>query len=217
VSLRAGSADLFVFAQIFADREFAPLGKQNLNSIVDLGGNIGLASAWLLSTFPKAKVVTIEANPDNYALLDANLQPYGERAAIVKGGVWPRRTKLAVVRRENESDAQVREAVPDDKPANIVEGWDIPSLMAIGGFDSIDLLKIDIEGAEVGLLSDGADRWLPHVRNISIELHGPECEQALESALRDYEYTRATRGELIFFSGLRSKNATVHRSQRQTT
>ncbi|HEX6770410.1 MAG TPA: hypothetical protein VF126_00190 [Acidobacteriaceae bacterium] len=129
VTLRAGSADLFVFAQIFADNEFAPLNKQDFRSIIDLGGNIGLASAWFLSTFPHSKVVTIEANPDNYALLDANLQAYGDRAAIVRGGVWQHRTKLAVVRRENESDAQVREARPGDRPADIIEAWDIPSLM----------------------------------------------------------------------------------------
>lgn len=160
--------------------------------------------------FPHSKVVTIEANPDNYALLDANLQAYGDRAAIVRGGVWQHRTKLAVVRRENESDAQVREARPGDRPADIIEAWDIPSLMKLGGFSSIDLLKIDIEGAEVGLLSNESDRWLPHVRNLTIELHGSECEQALERALRNYEYTRTTRGELIFCSGLRPKSAMAH-------
>ena len=58
--LRGGRGDLFVFAQIFADREFAPLRQQNFSRIVDLGGNIGLASAWFLNAFPQAKVVTID-------------------------------------------------------------------------------------------------------------------------------------------------------------
>src|SRR5690348_199578 len=51
VTVRAGSADMFVFAQILADHEFAPLDKQDFRSVIDLGGNIGLASAWFLSTF----------------------------------------------------------------------------------------------------------------------------------------------------------------------
>jgi FkbM family methyltransferase len=205
VTVRAGSADMFVFAQILADHEFAPLDKQDFRSVIDLGGNIGLASAWFLSTFGHSKVVTIEANPDNYSLLEENLKLYGERSVVVKGGVWPHRTKLAIVRRENESDAQVREAQPGDLPADMIEAWDISSLMELGGFSSIDLLKVDIEGAELGLFSEGTDRWLPHVRNLTIELHGSDCEGALERALRNYDYTRTTCGELLFCSGLRPK------------
>jgi hypothetical protein len=77
--------------------------------------------------------------------------------------------------------------------------------MARAGFTRIDLLKIDIEGAEVDLLLKNADRWLPLVRNLSIELHGPECEAALERALAPYTYQRQTLGELIFCFYLQPK------------
>jgi FkbM family methyltransferase len=203
--LRGGRADFLVFAQIFLDEEFAPLRQQNIATIVDLGGNIGLATAWLLNTFPRAKVVSIEANPDNYASLETNLQPYGDRAAVVKGGVWWRRTPLALVRQSNETDAYVREAVPEDNPADLMEGWDVPALMERGGFAQIDLLKVDIEGAEVDLLLKDPDRWLPKVRNLSIELHGPECEAALDRALAPYTYQRQICGELTFCFNLRPK------------
>jgi FkbM family methyltransferase len=209
--LRGGRGDLFVFAQIFADREFAPLGKQNFSRIVDLGGNIGLASVWFLNAFPGAKVVTIEANPDNYASLEANLQPYGDRATVVQGGVWWRRAPLALVRRQNESDAHVREALPEDTSASaeILEGWDVPAMMELGGFPEIDLLKIDIEGAEVELFSHGTERWLPQVRNLSIELHGPECEAAFDRALASYTCQRQLRGELTFCMDLRPKDSST--------
>jgi FkbM family methyltransferase len=203
--LRGGRADFLVFAQIFLDHEFAPLRQQDLARILDLGGNIGLASTWLLNTFPRAKIVTIEANFDNYASLEANLAPYSDRATIVKGGVWWRQTPLALVRRESEADAQVREAQAGDNPADIMEGWDVPSLMERGGFSEIDLLKIDIEGAEVDLLLKDADRWLPQVRNLSVELHGPECEAALERALASYTYQRQVHGELTFCFNLRRR------------
>lgn len=206
LQLRGGRADFLVFAQIFLDQEFAPLRQQDLARIIDLGGNIGLASAWLLNIFPRAKVVCIEANSDNYASLEANLAPYGDRAVIVKGGVWWRQTPLALVRRENETDAQVREARAGDDPAAILEGWDVPALMQCAGFTRIDLLKIDIEGAEVELLLHDADRWLPQVRNLSIELHGPASEAALERALASYTYQRQTSGELTFCFNLQPKH-----------
>ncbi len=203
--LRGGRADFLVFAQIFLDQEFAPLRQQDLARIVDLGGNIGLASTWLLNTFPRAKIVSIEANRDNYPSLEANLAPYGDRATIVKGGVWWRKTPLALVRRDSDADAQVREAQAGDNPADILDGWDVPALMERGGFSQIDLLKIDIEGAEVDLFLKGADRWLPQVRNLSIELHGTECEAALDQALASYTYQRQVLGELTFCFNLRSR------------
>lgn len=211
--LRGGRADFFVFGQIFIDDEFAPLRPLDLSRIVDLGGNIGLASVWLLNAFPQAKVVAIEANPDNYRSLEANLQPYGERATVVKGGVWWRKIPLALVRRQNESDAYVREAVPGDNPADLMEGWDVPAMMARAGFTHIDLLKIDIEGAEVDLLLKDAERWLPLVRNLSIELHGPESEAALDRALASYTFQRQMRGELTFCMNLRPMHAPLAESK----
>ena len=203
--LREGRSDPFFFGQIFLDQEFGPTRTLEVSSIIDLGGNAGLASVWFLNTFPRAKLVTIEANPDNYPSLEANLAPYGDRPTVVKGGVWWRRTPLALIRRQNEGDAGVREAVPGDDPATLIDGWDIPALMERGGFTHIDLLKIDIEGAEVELLLNGAERWLPQVRNLSVELHGPECETALERALAPYTYQRQVLGELIFCFQLRPK------------
>jgi FkbM family methyltransferase len=203
--LREGRSDPFFFGQIFLDQEFAPIRGLDVATMIDLGGNAGLASVWFLNTFPRAKLVTIEANPDNYSSLEANLHPYGDRATVVKGGVWWRRTPLALVRRQNEGDAHVREALPGDNPAEIMEGWDVPALMARGGFTQIDLLKMDIEGAEIDLFLKGAERWLPHVRNLTIELHGPDCEAALEDALAPYTYQRQVLGELTFCFHLRPK------------
>jgi FkbM family methyltransferase len=205
LSLCEGRSDPLFFGQIFLDQEFGPTRSLDLSSIIDLGGNAGLASVWFLNTFPRARLITIEANPDNYPSLDANLGPYGDRAIIVKGRVWWRQTPLALIRRLNESDAAVREAVPGDDPGCLMEGWDVPALMERAGFTHIDLLKVDIEGAEIDLLLKDADRWLPLVRHLSIELHGPECEAAFERALAPYTYQRQTLGELTFCFHLRPK------------
>jgi hypothetical protein len=97
--LREGRSDPFFFGQIFLDQEFGLTRSLNVSSIIDLGGNAGLASVWFLNTFPRARLITIEANPDNYPSLNANLGPYSDRAIIVNGGVWWRRTPLALIRR----------------------------------------------------------------------------------------------------------------------
>ena len=198
--------DPFFFAQIFLEQEFAPMRALEISSIIDLGGNAGMASVWFLNAFTRAKVITIEANPDNFSSLEANLRPYGDRAIIIKGGAWWRRTPLALVRGRDEGVASVREALPGDDSSILMDGWDVPALMARAGFDHIDLLKIDIEGGEVDLLLKAADRWLPHVRNLTIECHGARAEAALERALEPYIYQRQALGELTFCVDLRPKN-----------
>jgi hypothetical protein len=47
----------------------------------------------------------------------------------------------------------------------------IPTLMHRLGVDRIDLLKLDIEGAEHDLFQDGAQDWLTSVHAIAIETH----------------------------------------------
>jgi FkbM family methyltransferase len=208
--LREGRSDPYFFGQIFLDQEFAPSRGLDLSTVIDLGANAGLASVWFLNAFPRAKIVSVEANPANYPSLEANLHPYGNRAILIQGAVWSRQTSLVLVPGRDEGDAHVREAVPADdssdlRPSGVIEGWDMPALMARGGFTSVDLLKMDIEGAEIELFQNGAERWLPSVRNLSVELHGAASRAALERALADYTFRRQICGELTFCFDLRPK------------
>jgi hypothetical protein len=138
-----------------------------------------------------------------------NLAPYGERAQVILGGVWPRCANLTLVRRSCEANAQVRESLPGDDPGDQIQGWDIPYLLEIGQMSHIDLLKIDIEGAELELMTNGADRWLPLTRNICIELHGKDCERAFFKALEGYEFDSMQSGELTICSNLRRRQPPI--------
>ncbi len=119
--------------------------------------------------------------------------------------MWFKSGDLTIVRRNNQSDAQVRESLPSDPPENRIKAWDIPSLMELGDFSTIDLLKIDIEGAEIPLFGNGVDRWLPVTKNICIELHGRESEAVFFKALGSYEFEKAISGELTICTNLRPR------------
>ncbi len=207
ITLRGGSSDFLIFDQIMIEDEYAPLRNMEISTVLDLGANIGLASIWFLNHFENARVVAVEANPDNYNAISNNLGPYGERINLVRGAVWPRRADLSIARRVNESDAQVHESLPTDDPKDRISGWDIPSLMELGKFKTLDLLKIDIEGSEIALFRSGAERWLPLTKNICIELHGPQCETAFFESLHDYSFDQVTSGELTICMNLRRKGS----------
>jgi hypothetical protein len=66
-----------------------------------------------------------------------------------------------------------------------------------------ELQKIDIEESELQLFSRNTESWLPRIRNLCIELHGPECEAIVFRALADYSYDLSRTGELTVCSNLR--------------
>ena len=192
------SSDTLVFEQVCVDREFEFLGRLSppVKFILDLGANIGCASAFFLSAFPDASVIAVEPDPENAARCRENLQPYGNRAAVICGAIWHSRGKL-ILSRDNEKEwgFKVRD-VGCGEDAD-VDAYSIPDLLRDFPFPRIDLLKIDIEGSESALFSRNTDQWLGSVRNICVELHGPECEAIFTNALESLRYERDQLGEHV--------------------
>jgi FkbM family methyltransferase len=206
-----GSSDLSVFFQIFIFEEYACMRDiPSPGLIVDLGANVGYASAYFLNYFPNARIVSVEPDPSNFEQCRSNLAPYGDRAQVVLGAAWSKRSRL-VLSRGTFGDGldwaiQVHESEGKEDMAT-VDAWDVPSLMQLAGGDSIDLLKVDIEGSETEIFDSGSLSWLPKIRNICIELHGPDCEKVFFDALQDFDYDLARSGELTITRNLRRKAA----------
>lgn len=205
VGLRAMSSDPFVFRQIMIENEYAPLANLCPATILDLGANVGLASAYFLSRFQDARVLAVEAEPANFAACRENLAPYHDRARVMHGAVWSGRGPLTLYAKSCAADFRVKEAATASADDVVVEGWDVGSLIAMSGFEHIDLLKIDIEGAEEEIFSRGFDQWLPSVKNLCIELHGERCRSAFFAAMQNYDYQHAQSGELDICLNIRRK------------
>ncbi len=205
------SSDDFVFDQIFVQHEYAALCDRvpNAACIMDLGANVGYASALLASRYPSAQIVCVEPEPGNYEQCRQNLAPYGARIDALQGAVWARCSRLALATGANcdgrEWATQVAEA-RDPEQAR-VEAWDMPALLDRTGQPHIDILKIDIEGSEAEVFAANTDRWLPRVRNICIELHGDRCREVFLNALRDYDYEMLSSGEFTLCINLKRARA----------
>jgi FkbM family methyltransferase len=200
----AGSSDVELFENIFLGGELdfwrSPL-KNSPRLVLDLGANVGYVSAVFLSLFPSAFVLAVEPDPANLAICRRTLAPYTGRAKLVEGAVWHSPGQL-VLSRGTFGDG--REWATEVRPAGdgevaSVTAWDIPSLLKMCPEGDVDLLKIDIEGSERSLFSQNVDEWLPRVRNLCIEIHGPECGRAVESALARYLYRMVRAGEYTLF------------------
>jgi FkbM family methyltransferase len=208
------SSDDFVFDQILIAGEHEPLCQmEKPRFILDLGANVGYASALFASMYPEAHILAVEPDSRNYQVCVENLQPYGARVQTLMGAVWSRRSQLAVSRgqfgdgrdwavqvREPSDPGLASDVVPDQQ--HLVDAWDVGSLLELAGEQVIDLVKIDIEGSEAAIFASNTG-WLAHVRNICIELHGDGCREIFFQALRGYDYRKIEHGEKVFCLNLR--------------
>jgi FkbM family methyltransferase len=201
---RTGTSDPWVLQQIFLEREYASIDdEQEVRFVLDCGANAGYSSIYFLNRFPGCRVLAVEADPENAAVLRANLEPYGDSAHVIVAGVWSSRTDLVVVRRGEAWATQVRAARAGEK--GDLEAVDIPTLLSREAVGRVDLLKMDIEGSEGEVFSADVHSWLPRVRTALIEIHDKRSEEIVLQALAGYDCTTQISGELWIFRNLRQK------------
>jgi FkbM family methyltransferase len=202
VWLRAGTSDAVVFQQILVWEELRFALPDPPRLIVDAGANIGLASVWFAHRHPGARVVALEPEPANFEMLRRNAAPY-PNIEPRRQALWSRPGRLRITNPDAAAYGfQVGEegTMPPAADDGVVESVDVPMLLREAGADRIDLLKLDVEGAELEILRDGADRWIDRVGTLAIELHDrfrPGCSEALERAIAGRGFTRERVGEYV--------------------
>lgn len=175
--LRAGTSDIPVVTNNIVREEYGLLSPMLTPTfVVDAGGYIGDSSAYFASKFPSASIVTLEPHPANFAIAKRNLDAYGGRIKLLNMALG---SAPGIVSISGEHDGAT---VGADGVS--VQAIDVPGILEMAGKDRIDILKMDIEGAEADVLGKSADVWLKKVELLIIELHGPEIEVAVMETLR---------------------------------
>lgn len=190
VWLREYGADSWTFGEVVTDQVYCGVIRQvpQARYIVDLGANIGLASRLFAAAYPSCSILAVEPDPDNVGLLRRNLHELMTvgRCQIEQAAVWDR-TALVGLECPDGNGAynayRVGSAGPSG-PAQLVQGFTMGDLLRRCAFPQIDLLKIDVEGAEVEVFR-GDLRWLDSVLNIAIEFHHDSRRRSTFDELMD--------------------------------
>lgn len=155
--------------------------------VLDCGANVGLASLWVKRRYPRARITAYEADPAIAAICQRNLARNGAAdVEVIAAAVWREAGEIAF--RQEGSDSGAVELVAVDTPGTL------RTVPAVRLRDEVarapvDLLKLDIEGAELAVLEDIED-VLPQVVAIHVEVHDfdararllPRCLLLLERA-----------------------------------
>lgn len=199
--IRGGDSDIRVFKQIFIDEVYNFFPNQfEPTVIIDAGANVGYSPIWFKKTFPNSKVLAIEPEGENFKILSKNI--LGTPGIIaLENALWFEQTSLTISNPTSDSWG-FRLNTTNSSNGNRIETITIPDLILNYSIDQIDILKIDIEGAEYELFKYGAESWLPSVKMIMVEVHDQlkdGCSSMIDRVVMPLGFLKFTSKELTIY------------------
>lgn len=170
-------SDLVVLRECFVEDQYAVPRDHEPSIILDVGANSGFSVLHFRTAHPTAQIFAVEPDPHAFAKLEANTAGWpgivlrrcavgesdGRRPFYCSAESW---TSSLVPLADWDVASDV---LPIDPRAQEVDVRTLSSLLEDLGINRVDVLKLDVEGAEWELLED-----LAAMRNLSVvlaELH----------------------------------------------
>lgn len=165
--------------EVLRDKEYSFLDSYLASKtnpvIADIGAHIGTFSLYCFSKNPGTRILSVEASPSTYALLNDTVSQQNQKTwTVIHRAAWKDG--------ESVSFSDAGDAMSHKVDANgtlRVEGISLSSILEKTG--AIDIAKIDIEGAEEVFLFNTPEA-LDRISTLVIELHPDRIN---EKAVRD--------------------------------
>ena len=185
------------YHEFFIDKCFSGLGIENLNTVIDIGANVGLFAKYMYSINTK-KVILVEANPYLKPSIETLLDEDLEKSVIYMNPIYKEKTTIPF-RFSMENTTIGSNYFGTDEPSysqltNVIECETITldDILKENNYERISLLKCDIEGGEYPFFESVTDEQIQLVDKFMIEFHGNynnEIQPILEKLKRNnYEY-----------------------------
>ena len=173
IHLRQTTSDIFVVEEIFERAGYQTVRNWRVpdgGTILDLGGNIGLATLYFAQLFPSARFVIVEPDKTNRQLLELNCRSLiaAQRAIVVAAFVGAH-DGLAAIDRSGDHWG-FRKIEPGQNASEMIESLSIPTLAIRQQIEGFGCVKCDIEGSEAELFAD-CQTWIGGVQYLFVETH----------------------------------------------
>jgi FkbM family methyltransferase len=136
------------------------------------------------------------------------MEPY-TNIDLIKAGLWHEKGNLEIVTHGNEGNwlghwgIQVKKS--DESSTSTIKAVTINDILENATYEHIDILKLDVEGAEKEIFSANFQHWLNKTNIIILEIHErlkSECSQKVLAALKtaDSDFLCFQKGENFIFT-----------------
>jgi FkbM family methyltransferase len=188
VVIRFGTSDMWVLKQVLLDGQYNCSLLIESKTIVDAGANIGLSSIFFANKYPDCTILALEPEESNFKVLESNAARYPQIKPL-KMALWSEKKQLPLGNPSGEHwGFLISESQNAGQSCELVDGTDMDSLIDTMGVERIDVLKIDIEGAEKEVFEHSSN-WIKKVWTVMAEVHDqlkPGCKKAFDDATTDF-------------------------------
>lgn len=152
--------------------------------IIDCGANIGAFSLLCSTNLGEVRVVGVEPFPSTFKRLVDSIENNGLGSKITPLNAAVVGTPGTVFMDDSEDVASHSRKVGGGQGVE-VQGLTLQMIIERAEFSEVDLLKVDIEGAEYGLFAETPDTVLRRCKRIGLEYHGNGDTAALFNKLKE--------------------------------
>jgi FkbM family methyltransferase len=162
----------YLFEEIFVQHDYAFKPTSERPLVVDCGANIGIAMLYFKNYYPQARLLCFEPNPHAYALLEKNkthnnlsdVSLYSIALSNFEG-----ETQFFI---HNNADI-LQSSLDEKRGGSTVINCQVHKLSSyLKEFESVDLIKIDVEGSEWDIIDDlVSSGTLAKVQRLIVEYH----------------------------------------------
>jgi len=148
------SALSFLFHEVFVSNEYYFQSAPKQPVIIDCGANIGMSVLYFKKLYPQSKIIAFEANPSAFKLLESNISDnklldielhntalYDKETNISFFAGDRQGSLVASIQKERGGQGEMK--VRAEKLSSYLKN-----------LDSVDLVKMDVEGAELNIVDD---------------------------------------------------------------
>lgn len=160
------------------------------STFVDVGAHIGTMSRFALQQDPEATVVAFEPNPASYALFEQNTADANSDQSVVPVPfvLGNAAGSARLVLDERNSGRVVTERSTDTQSGDVPVTTLDAALDEFNVSGRVDVLKIDVEGAELDVLQGAEQTIASHRPDLIVEVDGLQENPEIMALLEKYGY-----------------------------
>jgi FkbM family methyltransferase len=160
-----------LFREIFVRTCYMFHTSERCPSIVDCGSNIGMSILFFKRLYPESRIIGFEPDPDTFAILQQNIEQNDLTDVIVHNCALSDHDGTIAFYQSNRTKSSLQMSIIPERGGDL--RIDVPARRLSSFLTSdVDLLKMDIEGAETSVLPELANaNVLRRIRQIHLEYH----------------------------------------------